>query len=90
MDLKVLRSFVEIAREQSFTAAARSLDSSEFLPEEGKRLLGIGRTNRNLIVSFQKIKYLRPGNTPALRKIDGKKTCRRRFIGKNQSFICKI
>lgn len=62
--------------------AARSLDSSEFLPEEGKRLLGIGRTNRNLIVSFQKIKYLRPGNTPALRKIDGKKTCRRRFIGK--------
>ena len=36
--------------------AARSLDSSEFLPEEGKRLLGIGRTNRNLIVSFQKIK----------------------------------
>ena len=53
--------------------AARSLDSSEFLPEEGKRLLGIGRTNRNLIVSFQKIKYLRPGNTPALRKIDGQK-----------------
>lgn len=69
---------------------ARSLDVNELLPEEGKRPLGIGRTNRDLIVSFQKIKYLRPGNTPALRKIDGKKMCRRRFIGKNQGFICKI
>ena len=86
----VLYLMVALAVIGSSLLAARSLDSSEFLPEEGKRLLGIGRTNRNIIVSFQKIKYLRPGNTPALRKIDGKKTCRRRFIGKNQSFICKI